>query len=70
MPNIKVSSKVEEKTWEELKALANESQQSISGLLTEAIAEYVQRRRIRPEVKSALDDSIADNRKLGELLAR
>lgn len=70
MPNIKVSSKVEEKTWEEFKALANESQQSISGLLTEAIAEYVQRRRIRPEVKSALDSSIADNRKLGELLAK
>lgn len=70
MPNIKVSSKVEEKTWEEFKALANESQQSISGLLTEAIAEYVQRRRIRPEVKSALDSSIGDNRKLGELLAK
>jgi predicted transcriptional regulator len=40
---IKVSSKVEEKTWNDLKALAEESQRNISGVLTEAISEYVQR---------------------------
>ena len=67
---VKVSSQVEEKTWNELKALASESQQSISGVLTEAIREYVQRRRIRPEVRTALAKSIDDNRRLGELLAR
>jgi len=70
MSTIKVSSKVEETTWKELKSLAEESQQSISGVLTEAIAEYVQRRRIRPEVEEALKDSIDENRQLGELLAR
>lgn len=70
MATIKVSSKVEEQTWEELKSLAAESQQSISGVLTEAIAEYVQKRRIRPEVQDALRDSIEENRQLGELLAR
>lgn len=70
MTTIKISSKVEEQTWEELKALADESRQSISGVLTEAIAEYVARRRVRPEVRRALEDSIAANRKLGELLAR
>lgn len=70
MATIKVSSKVEENTWKELKLLADESQQSISGVLTEAIAEYVQRRRIRPEVHEALKESIDENRELGELLAR
>jgi predicted transcriptional regulator len=70
MATVKVSSKVEEETWNELKALAEESRQSISGLLTEAIAEYVRRRRIRPEVEGALKDSISENRRLGELLAR
>lgn len=70
MPTIKVSSQVEEKTWNDLKALAAESQQSISGVLTEAIAEYVQRRRIRPSVRSALKESIRENRELGELLAK
>jgi predicted transcriptional regulator len=70
MTTIKISSKVEEATWNSLKALAEESQQNISGVLTEAIDEYVQRRRIRPEVRDALRASIAENRELGELLAR
>ncbi len=70
MPTVKVSSQVEERTWTEIKELAAESQQIISGVLTEAIAEYVQRRRVRPEVRSALAKSIDANRKLGELLAK
>lgn len=70
MATIKVSSKVEKQTWEDLKAVADESQQSISGVLTEAIAEYVQRRRVRPEVREALTESINENRELGKLLAR
>jgi predicted transcriptional regulator len=64
MTAIKISSKVE------LRALAEESHQSVSGLLTEAIREYVQRRRVRPVVLQHLDDSIEQNRRLGELLAR
>lgn len=70
MATIKISSKVEEDTWNDLKALAEESHRNISGVLTEAIAEYVQRRRVRPEVREAVLSSIADNRELGELLAR
>lgn len=70
MAAIKVSSRVDEKVWSELRALAEESHQSMSGLLTEAIAEYVQRRRVRPAVLSHLEASIERNRRLGELLAR
>ncbi len=70
MATVKVSSQVEEKTWQELKALAMESQQSISGVLTEAISEYIQRPRIRPVVRAALAESIAENYKLGEMLAK
>ena len=70
MAAIKVSSKVEASVWEELKDLADESHQNISGLLTEAISEYVQRRRVRPIVKRHLEDSIVKNAKLGRLLAR
>lgn len=70
MATVKISSKVEEETWNSLKALAEESQQNISGVLTEAIAEYLQRRRIRPEVRDALRTSIEENRELGELLAK
>lgn len=70
MATIKVSSKVEREVWEELQSLARESHQSISGLLTEAIRDYVRRRRVRPEVLDHLEDSIAENEELGRLLAQ
>lgn len=70
MAAIKISSKVDEKVWAELRALAAESHQSLSGVLTEAISEYVERRRVRPVVLGHLEDSIEENRRLGELLAR
>ena len=70
MAAIKVSSKVDAAVWENLKELADESHQNISGLLTEAIREYLERRRVRPVVKRHLEESIVENRKLGRLLAR
>jgi len=70
MQNIKISSKVDEAVWEELKALARENHQNVSGLLTEAISEYVRRRRVRPVVLNHLDDSMDQNDELGKLLAR
>ena len=70
MSAVKISSKVEEAAWNELRALAEESRQSISGLLTEAIEDYVRRRRLRPEVMSHLEESIKENEKLGRLLAQ
>jgi hypothetical protein len=70
MAAIKISSKVEESVWTELRALADESHQNVSGLLTDAIREYVRRRRVRPEVLQHLEDSIARNEDLGKLLAR
>ena len=69
MQAVKISSKVDEKAWRELKDLAEESHQSIAGLLTDAIREYVRRRRVRPDVLRHLEDSIADNEELGRLLA-
>ena len=70
MQNIKISSKVDEEVWNELKLVAQESHQNISGLLTEAIREYVQRKRIRPSVLKHLEDSMDENEKLGQLLAK
>ncbi|MEZ5065920.1 MAG: hypothetical protein R3B81_14395 [bacterium] len=69
MAAIKISSKVEETVWRELRELAAESNQNVSGLLTEAIRDFLQRRRVRPEVLEHLDDSVRENEKLGRLLA-
>ena len=55
--------------WKDLRELARESHQSIGGLLTDAIREYVRRRRVRPIVLEHLDHSIAENEELGRLLA-
>ncbi len=70
MQSIKISSKVDEDIWNELKALAKETHQNVSGLLTEAIRDYLLRKRIRPVVLKHLEDSIAENEELGKLLAK
>ncbi len=70
MAKIKISSKVEQSEWEALQSIAIESQQSISGLLSEAVADYVRKRRLRPVVLSHLEDSINENEELGQLLAK
>lgn len=69
MSSMKISSKVDERVWADLKAFAAESHRTVSGLLTDAIREYLQRQRVRPEVLRHLEASIADNEKLGRLLA-
>ena len=70
MQSIKISSKVDEVVWNDLKSLAKERHQNVSGLLTEAIREYVQRKRIRPTVLTHLKASMEQNDELGKLLAK
>ncbi len=70
MANIKISSRVDETTWNDLKAIAQESHQNVSGLLTEAIRDYVQRRRVRPQIIDQLEASMDENDQLGKLLAK
>ena len=70
MSTIKISSKMDEVVWNELKLVAKESHQNISGLLTEAVNDYLQRRRIRPIVSDHLKESIRENEELGKLLAK
>lgn len=70
MAAVKISSKIDEQAWSDLRQLAEESHQSISGLLTEAVRDYVRRRRLRPAVMEHLEDSIVKNEELGRRLAR
>ena len=69
MAAIKISSTVEEEAWNELRNFARESHQSISGLLTEAITDFLRRRRVRPVVLEHLEKSLTENKELGRLLA-
>ena len=70
MPTIKISSKMDEVAWNELKLVAKESHQNISGLLTEAVNDYLRKRRVRPVVNDHLKESIRENEELGKLLAK
>lgn len=70
MSAIKISSKVDEAAWNELRELARDTKRSVSGLLTEAVEEYLARRRVRPSVLKHLDDSMRENEELGKLLAQ
>jgi len=70
MSAVKISSKVDGKVWDDLKSLASETHQNVSGLLTEAVKEYVQRKRVRPVVLKHLERSMEENKELGRLLAR
>jgi predicted transcriptional regulator len=69
LATVKMSSVVEQEVWEEFKDLARESHQSISGLLTDALRDYLARKRVRPVVMSELEASMRENQRLGELLA-
>jgi hypothetical protein len=70
MSNIKISSKVDRAVWADLRALSRESHQTVSGLLTDALKEFLQRRRVRPEVLGHLAASLKENERLVKLLAR
>lgn len=70
MAVIKISSQVDQAEWSALQDLARESRQSISGLLTEAIADYVRKRRLRPVVMDHLEESMDENEELGRRLAQ
>jgi len=66
----KISTIVDDKVWEDFKELAEEGHQSISGLLTEAMRDYLRKKRLRPEVLKHMEESIAENEELGRLLAK
>jgi predicted transcriptional regulator len=70
MPTVKISSKIEEEIWRDLKSFAGDTHQSVSGLLTEAVREFLERRRVRPVVLEKLKRSLDENEELGKLLAR
>jgi len=70
MASVKISSKVDEDVWSEFKDLARETHQNVSGLLTEAVRDYLRRKRVRPAVLSHLERSMDENEALGKLLAK
>lgn len=64
---VKFSTKIDEGVLDELREYAKQSDQSISRIVSEAVAQYLARARVRPAFREAAADVIDRN---AELLAR
>lgn len=67
---IKISTIIDEGVWEEVKDLSKETHQKLSRVVTEALKDYVRKKRVRPEFLKHLQDSTDEHEELGKLLAR
>ena len=58
---------IESDVARDLRAYASASDRSIASVVNEALAEYLQRYRVRPAFQSAMDEVVTDH---AEVLAR
>lgn len=65
---IVISAKLDEAVWNELRGLARATGRDVSVVLSEAVEEYLARRRVRPDVLRHMEDSMRENEELGKLL--
>jgi len=64
---VKFSSKMEREALEALRAHAAEEGRTLAGLLTEAVRDYLAKKRVRPAFREAAEAVVAEH---DELLAR
>ncbi len=70
MKAVKFATQIDAKVAKDLREFAEQADRSISGIVSEAVAEYLQKRRIRPAFRSALDEVLADHEELLKRLAK
>lgn len=66
----KFATQIDEKVLKDLRSYARESDRSISGLVTEAVAEYLQRSKLRPAFRNAMNEILDDHQELLQRLAK
>lgn len=66
----KFATQIEEITLEELRAYAKSTGRSISGVVSEAVEEYLSRAKVRPAFRDAMSEILDDNAELLERLAK
>ena len=70
MKAIKFASQIDEKVLKDLKSYTKETDRSISSVITDAVAEYLQRSKLRPAFRSAMDEVLDDHQELLKRLAK
>lgn len=66
----KFATQIDETTLEELRVYARSTGRSISGVVSEAVGEYLKRASVRPAFRSAMDEVLEDHAKLLHRLAK
>ena len=66
----KFATQLDEKVLKDLKSYVSQSDRSISSVVNEAVAEYLQRSRLRPAFRSAMDEVLDDHAELLKRLAK
>jgi len=67
---IKFASQIDQKTLKQLREYANETDRSISRVLTDAVDQYLALARVRPEFRKATEQVLEENRELLKRLAK
>ena len=66
----KFATQIDEKVLKDLKSYVNATDRSISSVVSEAVAEYLHRSKLRPAFRSAMDEVIDDHQELLKRLAK
>lgn len=66
----KFATQIDEKVLKDLKSYTNETDRSISSVVTEAVAEYLQRSKLRPAFRNAMDEVLDEHEELLKRLAK
>ena len=66
----KFATQIDEAALEDLRAYARRTGRSISGVVTEAVEEYLKRASVRPAFRSAMTEVLEDHAELLKRLAR
>ena len=70
MKAIKFATQIDEKVLKELKSYVKDSDRSISSVVSEAVAEYLLRAKLRPAFQSAMNEVLNDHQELLKRLAK
>ena len=66
----KFATQIDEKVFKDLKKYVIESDRSISNVVSEAVAEYINRAKLRPAFRNAMDEALNEHAELLERLAK
>ena len=66
----KFATQIDESALEDLRAYAKNTGRSISGVVNEAVEEYLKRARVRPAFRNAMDEVLDDHAELLNRLAK